>query len=451
MPPESRFARYAVYKDSGVEWLGEVPANWDILPLKRVAQVSPTKGNVGHVDPATLVTFLPMDAIGNDGNIDASSERPISDVYKGYTYFEDDDVIVAKVTPCFENGKCAVLSGLRNGLGFGTTEVTALRSSSKAIPKWIFYVLRAPEAVSVGQSWMYGVAGLQRVPDEFFRTLPLPLPTRCEQHTISAFLDRETAKIDALIAKQERLIALLTEKRQAMISHVVTKGLNSNAPMKDSGIEWLGTISQHWEIRRLKWLCAVELSNADKNLVEGEASVLLCNYLDVYRNDRITPGMDFMSATATDEQIKRLSIRRGDVLITKDSEDPTDIGVPAYVPDTLDGVLCGYHLAILRPRRLCGLYLNYVLKSHYIRSQFAAQANGLTRYALGKYGIRNACVPLPPGPEQRAIAAFLDRETAKIDTLVAKANRSIELLKEHRAALISAAVTGKIDVRGLAE
>lgn len=181
----------------------------------------------------------------------------------------------------------------------------------------------------------------------------------------------------------------------------------------------------------------------DKHAVEGEQSIKLCNYLDVYKNERITPNMDFMLATASAEQIKRLSIQRDDVLMTKDSETPDDIGVPALVADDIEGVVCGYHLALLRPRpELCvGAYLARLLTSTYIQAQFATSAVGLTRYGLGKYDIENVLLPIPSTYEQTAIATFLDRQTTKFDTLIAKQEKLIELLQEKRQALISHAVT----------
>ena len=218
--------------------------------------------------------------------------------------------------------------------------------------------------------------------------------------------------------------------------------------MKDSGVEWLGEIPAHWEVKRLKVVASVQLSNVDKKSVEGEEAVRLCNYTDVYYNERINSGMEFMPATATPEQVKRFSLRAGDVLITKDSESWTDIAVPAVVSDDMAEVLCGYHLAHIRPAAGClGACLSRAFSAVGPRDQFQVAANGITRFGLSGDAIRTGLFAMPPEPEQRAIAAFLDRETAKIDALVAKVREAIERLKEYRTALISAAVTGKIDVR----
>lgn len=217
---------------------------------------------------------------------------------------------------------------------------------------------------------------------------------------------------------------------------------------KESGIEWLGEIPAHWEVKRLKTLASVQLSNVDKKSVEGQEPIRLCNYTDVYYNERITPDIEFMPATATREQVCRFSLRAGDVLITKDSESWTDIAVPAMVAADLPDVLCGYHLAHVRPAARCvGAFLSRAFAAIGPRDQFQIAANGITRFGLGADAIVTGLFSVPPEPEQRAIASFLNEETAKLDALLSKVREAIDRLKELRAALISAAVTGKIDVR----
>jgi len=217
---------------------------------------------------------------------------------------------------------------------------------------------------------------------------------------------------------------------------------------KPSGIEWLGDVPAHWGVQKLKFHATIEPSNVDKKSKDGEVPVYLCNYTDVYYHEEISPKMDFMRATATEEKIKKFALQQGDTIITKDSEDPNDIAIPTYVPTSMPGVVCGYHLAIIRPVITeSGAYIKRVFGCGYARSYFATRSNGLTRYGLGTYPLRNVYFPMPFLPEQRAIAAFLDRETGKIDQLIEKQKRMIELMKERRTALISAAVTGKVDVR----
>ena len=208
----------------------------------------------------------------------------------------------------------------------------------------------------------------------------------------------------------------------------------------------MGAIPEHWKVMRLKSLANVQLSNVDKKSVEDQVSVRLCNYLDVYYNDRVTAEIDFMNATATSDQVRRFSLMEDDVLITKDSETWTDIAVPSVVDQSLPGVLCGYHLAHIRPYRQChGAFLSRAFSAIGPRDQYHVVANGITRFGLTRDAIRDGLFPLPPLLEQRHIAAFLDRQTAKIDALVAKKERLIELLNEKRGALSTRAVTKGLD------
>lgn len=219
--------------------------------------------------------------------------------------------------------------------------------------------------------------------------------------------------------------------------------------MKDSGIEWLGKIPKHWEIKKLKFNAAVQFSNVDKKSDESEKPVRLCNYVDVYYNDCITPDLNFMEATASSEEINKFHLKTGDVLLTKDSEEWNDIAIPAYMTFEAPDLICGYHLAQVRPQEkvLLGKYLFWLLSADSINHQFQIEASGVTRYGLSNYALCNSTCLLSPKKEQEAIATFLDKKTAQIDVQIAREKKSIELLKEYRTSLISEVVTGKIDVR----
>lgn len=215
---------------------------------------------------------------------------------------------------------------------------------------------------------------------------------------------------------------------------------------RDCGVEWFDEIPAHWTVRRLKTFASAWLSNVDKQSDEDEIPVHLCNYVDVYYNDKISKHQQFMAATATTRELRRFSLRTGDVLITKDSELWEDIAVPAVVTEDLPNVLCGYHLALIRPANSCdGRFLCRAFSATGPRDQFFVSANGITRFGLSIDDIRSGWFPLPPQSEQRAIADFLDRETAKIDALVERKERLIELLQEKRTALITGAVTRGLD------
>ena len=207
---------------------------------------------------------MPMEAIAKYGGLDLSLTRELSDVADGYTYFSNGDVLVAKITPCFENGKGSLASELVNGIAFGTTELHVLRCRPELDKQYAFYLTLAEAFRKLGEAEMYGAGGQKRVPESFVTNLRHPLPPLPEQRAIAEFLDRETARIDALLSRKERLIELLQEKRTALISRAVTRGLDPNAPMRDSGVEWLGEIPAHWEVKRL-W----HLTPPDRRIMYG--------------------------------------------------------------------------------------------------------------------------------------------------------------------------------------
>jgi type I restriction enzyme, S subunit len=216
---------------------------------------------------------------------------------------------------------------------------------------------------------------------------------------------------------------------------------------RPSGVEWLGNIPAHWNTGRLKFCATSRTSNVDKHTKEDEHPVELCNYVDVYNNDFITSELTFMKASATEPEIERFEIKKGDVLITKDSESWDDIAVPAMVAEDLGGVLCGYHLAIIRslPGKFHAGYLFRLFCSEMLNYQFKIEANGVTRFGLPAAAIDNALLLRPPIYEQELISGYIDRETARVDALIDKKQRLLELLEEKRLAIITHAVTKGLD------
>lgn len=195
--------------------------------------------------------------------------------------------------------------------------------------------------------------------------------------------------------------------------------------------DWVGALPSDWRLVPLKTCARVFPSNVDKNSTEGEIPVRLCNYTDVYYREIITGDEPLMTATATEGEIRKFTLRAGDTIITKDSEDASDIGRSAYVPNDIPGVLCGYHLSVIRPTdKVLGAYLKRLFDSEYLRAVLEVSANGLTRVGLGQYSLDNLDIPLPSVGTQRVILNFLDRETAKIDGLIAKQEQLIATLRE---------------------
>ncbi|MHB1545039.1 MAG: restriction endonuclease subunit S [bacterium] len=449
----SKWKPYPKYKDSGVEWIGKVPEHWEVQRLKN--SLISCKNGIWGDDARQDDNDIPCVRVADFDRqrlrvaLNQPTIRNLPEKDRIDRTLSRNDLLIEKsgggetqpvgCVVLYDDPRPAICSNF-----IARIQIAAGMDSS-----FWRYVHAAAYSIRLTVGSINQTSGIQNLDQSRYFDERVVFPTSEEQTTIAIFLDRETSKLDTLIAKQERLIELLQVKRKALISHAVTKGLDPNVKMKDSGVEWLGEVPEEWDILPLKRTTQIQLSNVDKHTVIGEQSVKLCNYLDVYKSDRITADIEFMVASASEEQIRRLTLQQGDVIITKDSETPDDIGVPAFVADNMDGVVCGYHLALLRayPSIASGNFLASLMQSSYVRTKFATFAVGLTRYGLGKYGIENLVIPIPPIAEQSTITSFLDRETAKIDILIEKSRRSIELLQERRKALISAAVTGKIDVR----
>ena len=207
--------------------------------------------------------------------------------------------------------------------------------------------------------------------------------------------------------------------------------------------EWVNNLPQNWQAKPLHAVADCLVSNVDKISVEGEHPVRLCNYTDVYNNEFIRSSMDFMRGTASEREVARFNLLVGDVIITKDSESWEDIGVPALVAETADDLVCGYHLALLRPKAdvLGGRFLLRTLQTRQVQIQLELAAKGMTRFGLPKFEIGKTILPIPPLCSQLAIADYIDRETACLDALIAAKQRLSELLSEKRQALINRAVT----------
>ncbi len=214
---------------------------------------------------------------------------------------------------------------------------------------------------------------------------------------------------------------------------------------KPSGIEWIGDIPEHWEVKRLKYLADANPSNIDKKSKEEEQEVYLCNYVDVYKNETIHSNMDFMKATASNDQISKFILKQGDVILTKDSESANDIGIPALVTESFDNVVCGYHLTHITPKDIQGEYLFRQFQCRFQQSYFEVSANGVTRFGLGTEKFTSALVVIPEKSEQTAIATYLNRKTAEIDSIIANKQKLITLYEEEKQTIINHAVTRGVD------
>ena len=444
-----KYQPYPAYRPSGVEWLGEIPAHWEIKRLKYVAALNPSASEARKLKPDTEVSFVPMESVGEYGGLDLSVTKEISDVAGGYTYFGDGDVLIAKITPCFENGKGSLAEGLINGVAFGTTELHVLRCEPGFDKRFALYLTLTDAFRKLGEAEMYGAGGQKRVPELFVTNLKHPIPPLPEQRGIAAFLDRETARIDALVARKERLIELLQEKRTALITRAVTRGLDPDAPLKDSGVEWLGEIPAHWEVKPIHslarsgyktftdgdWIETPYIRDSGVRLIQT-GNIGVGNYKE--QGYRYIDDQTFNSFRCTE-------VIPGDVLICR-LADP--VGRACLAPNLGCRMITSVDVCIMKTAdEINSAFVVYTLSADTYLAWLSAICRGGTRDRVSRSMLGAIRVAIPPLMEQQAIAASLDQETAKLDSLVARVREAIERLRELRGALISAAVTGRIDVR----
>jgi type I restriction enzyme S subunit len=431
---------YPEYKDSGLPWLGEIPAHWRIGRTKQNFRLSIEKSNPNHgMELLSIYTHIgvrPRNDLEQRGNKATTTD--------GYWVVKKGDIIVNKLLAWMG----AV--GVSHYDGVTSPAYDILRPVRELAPDFYHHLFRTSTYLQQFKSRSRGIMEMRlRLYFDQFGQIPLLIPPLDEQRAIVSFLEEYSRLVNRFIRIKRRAIELLNEQKQAIINRAVTRGLDPGVRVKASGIDWLGDVPEHWEIRPLKQVASVRLSGVDKHTLAGEIPVRLCNYTDVYKRDFITADIEFMKASAKPPEVAAFTLRAGDVLITKDSEEWDDIAVPALVRQNLDGVLCGYHLAVVRPDFQCldSEYLFRAFLAPSLARQFHVLANGVTRYGLSKNAIKDSIFLVPPVQEQRDICEWITDELRPIAASMDRIQREIDLIHEYRTRLITDVVTGKIDVR----
>jgi type I restriction enzyme S subunit len=422
--PLRRFKKYPAYKDSGVEWLGEIPAGWEAKRLKLLL-AAPLKygaNEAAELDNPDLPRYVRITDIDENDHLRDETFKSLPTEVAAEYLLREGDLLLARSGATA--GKTFLYRKSWGTCAYAGYLIRARLDTTMAFPPFARYFT----ASSAYWQWLSSVfiqATIQNVSAERYAGLVIPQPHINEQARIAKFLDRETARIDGLVAKKERLIELLQEKRTALITRAVTKGLDPTVPMKDSGVEWLGRIPAHWEVKRLRWAFSIRSGEALPN-TEFELSEEHGLSVAVVGGNGIMGYTDRANIDEPSVVIGRVGALCGNVHLV----DP-----PAWITDNalvLSGIV-GFD------RRYLALLLR-VLDLNQWANQNAQPliTGGLVKAQLA---------PTPPVQEQRAVIAFVDHETTRIDALIAKVREAIVRLKEFRTALITAAVTGKIDVR----
>lgn len=441
-----RYSAYPEYSDPSVALGVSYPKAWRIERLRFSILSNPLRSEVADWEDDTLVSFVPMDAVAEQGGIDASQEKSIGDVYNGYTYFSEQDILIAKITPCFENGKGAIAEGLKNGVGFGTTEFHVLRSLQGISVRWLFYLTMSDAFRKIGASEMLGAGGQKRVPEDFIKNFRAGIPALTEQQQIAEFLDWKTGQIDALIAKKKELLQKLGEKRLAVITQAVTKGLNLSAPLCDSGISWLGDVPEHWEIGGFTKYVEHKADYRGKTPEKVREGVFLVTAKN------IKSGMiDYESSQeyVRDDEYEYIMSRGlpkiGDLLFT--TEAP--LGEVANV-DREDIALAQRVIKFRGEQlKLNNYFAKYWMMSAPFQGHLSSLATGSTAKGIKASKLFALRCVVPPMDEQQLIVTYLDVKLSGYTAMENKVQQAIGTLVEYRTALITAATTGKIDVRNV--
>lgn len=433
--------RYAEYFESGIEWLGELPSHWRVRKFRHSFRESAEKIGGEVVGPMLSVSGYRGVEIKE---YDDENRRRNEQELQGYRIVRQGQLVVNTMWLNYAG------LGVSPHEGHVSPAYRAYEIAGDLEPRFVHHMMRSAEFVKGYTKFLTGIRpnSLQMGRDALmeFRLAEPPIE---EQAAIADFLDRETSKIDALIAEQETLLALLAEKRQATISHAVTRGLDPNVPMKDSGIPWLGEVPAHWAVTRLRLIATVQTGIA-KGKDVADKSTIRVPYLRVANvQDGYLALDDITEIEIEPDQLSRYRLKPGDVLMNEGG-DFDKLGRGAIWNGQIENCIHQNHVFAVRPHGVSPHWLTLVIGSAYAQFYFKGRAKQSTNLAsISSTNVMELPVVLPPTAEQEASVEFIRDATVRIDALTAAACDAVELLRERRNALIAAAVTGQIDVRGL--
>lgn len=443
-----RFPVYPEYKDSGVAWLGVIPEHWEFTPLK--VRLTRNDGGVwgdDFDDEGTVVLRSTEQTADGRWIIADPARRKLTVSERAGSLLESGDIVITKSSgSSLHIGKTSLVTDEVALLGCCYSNfMQRLRASAGTEPKYVYYLLNSELGRAQFDYLSNTTTGLANLTKGMIGGLLFAWPSFPEQRAIAAFLDRETARIDALIAKKQRLIELLQEKRAALISHAVTQGLNPAAPRKDSGIPWLGQIPAHWEVTKLKFATSRIVDCPHETPVydpDGGYAVI--------RTADLVPGtLDLSNAYRVDQgefqkRIRREPLKPLDIVYGREGER---WGYAALVPGS-QAVCLGQRMMQFRvackfePR-----FMMWQLNADHVYQQGAVETTGATSPHVNVETIKNYWLCAPPYSEQAKIADFIEQQASLMEETAMKASDAVGCLQEYRASLIAHAVTGKIDVR----
>ncbi len=420
-------------KESGIEWIGEIPEKWGVVLLSSLFSHHKSK-NVG-LQETNLLSLSYGRIVRKDIT---TSEGLLPESFETYNIVDVDD-IVFRLTD-LQNDKRSLRTGLCKEKGIITSAYTVIRpTTSSTDSRYLQYLYHAYDICKVFYGLGDGVR--QGMGFDDLKKIPTLVPALEEQKKIADFLDGKCAEIDELVQTEEKMIEELKAYKQSVITEAVTKGLDSAAPMKDSGIEWIGAIPQSWRTMPIKHCCKINL----ESLKDTEKDDLLINYIDISSADEngninFVDEITFLNAPSRARRI----IRKGDVII---STVRTYLKVIALIDEKYDGFICSTGFAVLTPlEKVEARFLYYNIYTDSFTSRVSYYSNGISYPAINSSVLATLHITLPSIDEQKQIADYLDEKCAKIDEMIAIRNEQIDQLKDYKKSLIYEYVTGKKEV-----
>ncbi|GGV76981.1 restriction endonuclease subunit S [Streptomyces thermoviolaceus] len=412
--------------------------------LRHIAQINPGTPAFDKLDAGDDVTFLPMEAVWPDSRLDLSRRRTKKSVITGYTRFQDGDILVPKITPTFQASRAVLIGGLHSGVGAGSTELHVVRPGKSIDPRYLLYLFHTHSFLKLGEAEMYGVAGQQRVPDDFLRDFPVPLLSLAEQRRIADFLDAETARIEKLVTSLQRELDLLAERRAAGIVEAVSGSAHTDR--RSSTLAWLDSVPTAWPEVRLGLLARMGSGHTPSRSrpewwTDCYIPWVTTGEVWQVRDDRVEDLYE------TREKISELGLANsaaelhpaGTVFLCRTASAGYSgvMGVDMATSQDFVTWTCG--------PRLVPHFLLWCLRA--MRPDLLGRlAMGSTHKTIYVPDLQMLRIPLPSVNEQKEIVQTIRRQNNRIDSLTDRVRRQQELLRERREALITAAVTGQFDV-----
>jgi type I restriction enzyme, S subunit len=441
--------RYPVYKDSGVEWLGEVPERWKTKKLKWIVIGNLKYGanESAELEDRNLPRYIRITDFGPDGNLRDETFKSLPDEIAEEYLLAEGDVLFARSGATV--GKTFQFKNYSGKACFAGYLIKATPNEEEISSDFLYYFTKSNSY----ENWKNSIfiqATIQNIGADKYQTLEIPIPSLSEQKKITQILDHKTNLIDTFIDKKKKQIELLNEQKTAIINHAVTKGLDPNVKKKDSGVEWLGEIPEHWTTINLNYVGMKGLSNGIfKKSDQFGRGTKIVNVIDIYQDDFLVRVEQLNRVEVNEKESATYEVLDGDIFFVRSSLKLEGTGVSACIPLRTEPMVFECHIVRFRPntQKVLPKFLINYLNSSLIRHRFIALAKTVTMSTISQSEISSIKVILPSIEEQQSIVILIEKEYSRVKNSIHKIQNQIKLLQEYRTTLISEAVTGKIDVR----